>query len=189
MQQKSRRRSFAFNFKYEVQVNTKYFTYIAASAMVFIVEPEQFVVDVFETEFRVPCFKFERDISTTDLEQPLPICGVLYSLKNIHNSTEFVDKRTTAFHLVALSHRFRTKMLPLDDHQALKFQRLSKCSNNMGQSNKSPPSVQPNHQLLLCSLNQISTTDYLCIYYFKERKGTNNLISMFALKPVLTIQL
>jgi len=54
-----------------------WFTYIAASAMVFIVDPEQFVVDVFETEFLVSCFKFELDISTTDLEQPLPICGAL----------------------------------------------------------------------------------------------------------------
>jgi len=59
---------------------------IAASAMVFIVVPEQLVVDVFETEFRVSCFQFELDISTTDLEQPLPICDVLFSLKYIHNS-------------------------------------------------------------------------------------------------------
>lgn len=81
---------FAFNFdtKYDI-----FFTYIAASAMVFIVVPEQLVVDVFETEFRVSCFQFELDISTTDLEQPLPICDVLFSLKYIHNSNSSIREQ------------------------------------------------------------------------------------------------
>lgn len=156
--------------------------------MVFIVDPEQFVVDVFETEFRVSCFKSELDISTTDLEQPLPICGVLDSLKNIHNSNSsnreqqlFIWSRC---HIVSVQ-KFATRQ----NHQALKFPRLSKCSNNTGQWNRSPPSVKSNHQLLLWSPNQISATDYLCIYYFKERKGANNSISMFALKTALTIRL
>jgi len=88
MQQKSSRQYFTFNF--DTKYNDIFFTYIAASAMVFIVVPEQLVVDVFETEFRVSCFQFELDISTTDLEQPLPICDVLFSLKYIHNSNSSI---------------------------------------------------------------------------------------------------
>lgn len=91
------------------------FTYIAASAMVFIVDPEQFVVDVFETEFLVSCFQFELDISTTDLEQPLPICGVLYSLKNIHNSNSSIREQQlfiwSRSHIVSVR-KFATRESP-----------------------------------------------------------------------------
>jgi len=72
--------------------------------MVLIVDPEQFVVDVFETEFRVSCFQFELDISTTDLEQPVPICGVLYSLENIHNSNSSIKENNSFSSAVARRH-------------------------------------------------------------------------------------
>lgn len=59
-------------------------TYIAASARVFIVDPEQIVVEVVDAELRLSGFQFELVTSTTDLEQPVPICQ-LYPLEIAHN--------------------------------------------------------------------------------------------------------
>lgn len=58
------------------------YTYIEASARVFNADPVV-VVDVFEAELRAAGFQSELATTTTDFEQPVPICS-LYCLENPH---------------------------------------------------------------------------------------------------------
>lgn len=82
----------------------KCFTYIVASASVLIVDPVA-VVDAFEAELRASGFQFALT-TTTDFEQPVPICFSVFSLENLHYSARiaFLNKTQQraliAFHLL-----------------------------------------------------------------------------------------